>query len=134
MNNHYVKYTIFPEIKKGKRYYYAGRSYRQKIDPTRAGKTKGSGKSKIVTKKIYLGTANDILNKLFEGTKKSPQIVSSKEFGLPMAILKIAQEINLIEIIDEVLPYKVKGIKASEFILISAISKLNGSISNETLL
>ncbi len=126
----FKKYTIFPEIKKGNRYYYAGTTYRVKVDPSNSGTTRGSGKSKVVTEKIYLGTAHDILDKLFN-SKKSPQKVHSKEFGLPMAILKVAQEINLPEIIDEVIPYNVRGIKASEFILISAISKLNGSISKD---
>src|SRR3972149_5112813 len=130
MNKNFAKYTIFPEIKKGKRYYYAGTTYRVKIDPSNSGKIRGSGKSKVITEKIYLGTTFDILNKLFNA-KKSSQKIRSKEFGLSMAILKLAKEIGLEDIIDEVLPYKVKGIKASEFILISAISKLNGSCSKE---
>lgn len=130
MSNRFAKYTIFPEIKKGHKYYYAGRTYRQKISPQHSGKTRGSGKSKVVCEKIYLGTAQDVLSKLFDA-KKSPQAVSSKEYGLPMSILKLAQDTGIIDIIDEVLPYKVRGIKASEFIIISAISKLNGSISKE---
>jgi hypothetical protein len=83
-----------------------------------------------VCDKIYLGTAQDVLSKLFDA-KKSPQQVFSKEFGLPMSVLKLSQDTGLMEIIDEVLPYKVRGIKASEFIIISAISKLHGSISKE---
>lgn len=130
MNNRFAKYSIFPEIKKGHKYYYAGRTYRQKISPQHSGKTRGSGKSKVICEKIYLGTAQDILSKLL-GAKKSPQVVSSKEYGLPMSILKLAQDTGIIDIIDEVLPYKVRGIKASEFIIISAISKLHGSISKE---
>ncbi|MBI5207345.1 MAG: hypothetical protein HY934_06080 [Candidatus Firestonebacteria bacterium] len=98
----FKKYTIFPEIKKGNRYYYAGTTYRVKVDPSNSGTTRGSGRSKVVTKKIYLGTAHDILTKLFD-LKKSLQKVHSKEFGLPMAILKVAQEINLTDIIDKIL-------------------------------
>ena len=130
MKGRYAKYTIFPEIKKGHKYYYAAKSYRQKINPEHTGKTKGSGKSKVVCDKLYLGTAQDILTKLFDA-KKSPQQVFSKEFGLPMSVLKLSQDTGIMEIIDEVLPYKVRGIKASEFIIISAISKLHGSISKE---
>lgn len=130
MNNRFSKFTIFPEIKKGHKYYYAGRTYRKKVDPGHSGKTRGSGKSKVICEKIYLGTAADILTKLFSA-KTSPQEVSSKEFGLPMSILKLAQDIGVMDIIDEVLPYKVRGIKASEFIIISAISKLHGSISKD---
>lgn len=130
MNNRFAKYTIFPEIKKGHKYYYAGRTYRQKISSQDSGKTRGSGKSKVVCEKIYLGTAQDILSKLFDA-KKSPREVSSKEYGLPMSVLKLAHDTGIMDIIDEILPYKVRGIKASEFIVISAISKLNGSISKE---
>src|SRR3972149_908842 len=91
MNKNFAKYTIFPEIKKGKRYYYAGTTYRIKIDPSNSGKIRGSGKSKVITEKIYLGTAFDILNKLFNA-KKSSQKIRPKELGLPMAILKLAKE------------------------------------------
>jgi len=130
MNKRYAKFTIFPEIKKGHKYYYAARTYREKINPEDTGKTRGSGKSKVVCNKIYLGTAQDVLSKLFDA-KKSPQQVFSKEFGLPMSVLKLAQDTGIMDIIDEVLPYKVRGIKASEFIIISATSKLHGSISKE---
>ncbi len=130
MKGRFDKYNIFPEIKGGNKYYYAGKTYRVKLNPKDKGKTRGSGKSKVVNEKIYLGTAKDILMKLFD-SKKSPQKVLSKEYGLPMSILKLSKEIGLMNIIDEVLPYRVKGIKASEYIIISAISKLNGSISKD---
>jgi len=130
MINRFSKFTIFPEIKKGHKYYYAARTYREKINPQHSGKTRGSGKSKVICDKIYLGTAEDVLTKLFSA-KTSPQEVSSKEFGLPMSVLKLAQDTGIMDIIDEVLPYKVRGIKASEFIIISAISKLHGSISKD---
>jgi transposase len=129
MNIPLSKARIVTDIINGKKYFYAVWSYRQKINKNHTGKTKGSGKSKIITHKKYLGTEKAILEKIT--SKKTPQSVYSKEYGLPMSILSIAKEIGLIEIIDEVLPYKVKGVKASEFILISAISKLNGSISKE---
>lgn len=130
MVSRFSKFTIFPEIKKGNKYYYAAKTYREKINPQHSGKTRGSGKSKVICDKIYLGTAEDVLTKLFSA-KTSPQEVSSKEFGLPMSVLKLAQDTGIMDIIDEVLPYKVRGIKASEFIIISAISKLHGSISKD---
>lgn len=130
MKRDFSKYTIFPENKKGNKYYYAARTYRVKLNPENVGKTKGSGKSKVVCEKIYLGTAQEVLSKL-TGEDKEPQNISSKEYGLPMALYKLANDIGVMEIMDEVLPYKVKGIKASEFIIISAISKLHGSISKD---
>jgi len=130
MSKDFSKYTIFPEIKKGHKYYYAARTYRVKINPEQAGKTRGSGRSRVVCEKIYLGTAQEVLSKL-TGRDKEPQKMSSKEYGLPMAVYTLAHDIGLMEIMDEVLPYTVKGIRASEFILISAISKLHGSISKD---
>jgi transposase len=130
MINRFARFTIFPEIKKGHKYYYAAKTYRKKINPQHSGKTRGSGKSKVICEKIYLGTAEDVLTKLFSA-KTSPQEVSSKEFGLPMSVLKLAHDTGIMDIIDEVLPYKVRRIKASEFIIISAISKLHGSISKD---
>lgn len=130
MERDFSKYTIFPENKKGNKYYYAARTYRVKLNPENAGKKKGSGQSRVVCEKIYLGTAQEVLSKL-TGSGESPQKISSREYGLPMSVYTLAQDIGLMEIMDEALPYKVKGIKASEFIIISAISKLQGSISKD---
>jgi len=131
-----ARYRISLETRNGHEYYYATRSYRQKIEKTSLqqssmsrSKIKGSGKSKVVHEKKYLGTSQTILQKLFQSEKVEK--ISSKEYGLPMAIYQLAQDIGLMEIMDEALPYQVKGIKASEFILISTISKLQGSISKE---
>jgi transposase len=130
MDKDFSKFTIFPEFKKGHRYYYAARTYRVKINPEQTGKTRGSGKSKVACEKIYLGTAQDILSKL-AGSENEPQKISSREYGLPTAVYKLAQDVGIMDIMDTVLPYTVKGIKASEFIIISAISKLHGSISKD---
>jgi len=124
------KARLITEIINGKKYFYAAWSYREKIDKDKAGKIKGSGKSKVITHKKYLGTEKAVLEKL-TSSRNFPQKVYSKEYGLPMSVFNIAKEIGLFEIIDDVLPYKVNGVKASEFIIISAISKLNGSISKE---
>ena len=55
---------IYPKIISGKEYYYLQYSTRQKIDSNDSGKTKGSGKSKIKTNSVFLGTAESIKNKL----------------------------------------------------------------------
>ena len=48
----------------GNTYYSYICTYRVKVDPESAGKTKGSGKSKVVTESHYLGTAETILEKI----------------------------------------------------------------------
>ena len=44
----------------GHTYYYAQRSCRVKLDPADKGKTKGSGKSRVRSEMIYLGSAEQI--------------------------------------------------------------------------
>ena len=45
---------IYPRTVNGKTYYYLQRSWREKLDPHTTGKTRGSGKSRVRTEKIYL--------------------------------------------------------------------------------
>ncbi len=48
-------------------YYYYRRTYRVKVDPKNEGKKgPGTGKSKVITENIYLGTAEDIKKKFTE--------------------------------------------------------------------
>ena len=59
MAGHIYKKTI-----KGNTYYYYQENYREKITATTtaeiSGKTKGTGKSRVKSKSIYLGTAEQI--------------------------------------------------------------------------
>ena len=55
---------IYPKIINGKTYYYLQSIYREKINPNDKGKNRGSGKSKVKTKNIYLGSASAIKKKL----------------------------------------------------------------------
>jgi hypothetical protein len=57
---------IYSKKSKGHTYYYLQRSYRVKIDLTNKGKTKGSGKSKVKTETIYLGSAASIRERLLK--------------------------------------------------------------------
>ncbi|SFM73611.1 hypothetical protein [Thermodesulforhabdus norvegica] len=101
--------------KRGNRKYYS-RSYRVKVDPNATGKTRGSGKSKVVTQQVYLGTAEDILKLIEEARKhQEPKKVSSRQFGLPMALFEVAERIGLRDI--RVIPGKVCGISRGDFVL-----------------
>ena len=117
--------TIIARKRGNKKYYYYSRSYRVKIDPNATGKVKGSGKSKVVTQQVYLGTAEDIL-KLIEEAKKhqEPKKASSRQFGLPMALFEMAERIGLRDIINKVVPGKICGISPGDFILIAAINRV----------
>ena len=115
-----------------RKYYYYSRSRRVKIDPNASGKTKGSGKSKVVTEQIYLGTAEDVLEKLSRLTyDPQPVELESKEFGLPMALFAMAERVGLRDIINDVVPGKVKGISVGDFILLSAINRVGNQTPKE---
>ncbi|MBU1626787.1 hypothetical protein KKB18_05395 [bacterium] len=55
---------IFPKKIKGKTYYYLQSTYREKLKSSDKGKVRGSGKSRVRTKSVYLGTAESILERL----------------------------------------------------------------------
>ena len=53
------------EVKRGRKYhYYYRHSQRIKLDGSLGGKARGSGPSRVVTKNIYLGKAEDIVRRV----------------------------------------------------------------------
>ncbi|MFO8056161.1 MAG: hypothetical protein R6V10_02545 [bacterium] len=76
---------IYPKVINGKTYYYLQKTYREKIEGSGSGKTKGSGKSRVRTKSIYLGTAQSIMERL--NRAKEPVEARHREFGLFAAAL-----------------------------------------------
>jgi hypothetical protein len=53
------------EVKRGRKYhYYYRHSQRIKVDGSLDGKTRGSGPSRVVTKNVYLGKAEDIVRRV----------------------------------------------------------------------
>jgi len=107
------------------------RTYRVKIEPNQQGKTRGSGKSKVVTESYYLGTAETILEKL---THEVPAEIYNKAFGLPCALWKMVQEIGLIDIVNRVVPAKRdRQVSLGEYIAIAAINQVGHTASKKAL-
>ena len=77
-------------------YYVYQESYRVKISSNDSGKKRGSGKSKVCSKTVYLGSAEKILE-LFQGNE-APITVQVRNFGLIGAAYQTAIEINLPQI------------------------------------
>ena len=71
-------------------HYYLQKSYRTKVDPKDSGKIKGTGKSKVASQTIYLGTAESIKNRLL--TIREPLEIKNKHFGFVTAQLSVAEE------------------------------------------
>ncbi len=80
-------------------YYVYQETYRTKVDPKNSGKIKGSGKSKVCTKAVYLGSADKIFQSLQE--KREPVSVATRHFGLVGAAYQTAHEIDLPRILSE---------------------------------
>jgi hypothetical protein len=53
--------TIISKKRGKKTYYYYQEVYREKLHDEHSGTVRGTGKSKVHTRSIYLGTAEDIL-------------------------------------------------------------------------
>ena len=118
-----------------RRYYYYSRSYRVKLDPAATGKTKGSGKSRVISDQVYLGTAEEVLQKLsrLATAAAEPVEVHNRQFGLPVALFEMAERIGLREIINCVAPGKVKGINVGDFVLLAAINRVGNHTTKEQM-
>ncbi len=56
--------------KRGKKtYYYYKESFRVKLSPDSSGKARGSGKSRVTSRAIYLGTAEDVRDAVTRGNE-----------------------------------------------------------------
>jgi hypothetical protein len=78
----------------GRRYYYLQHSCRTK-------KQKGTP-SKAKTSSVYLGTAENLLERLQQS--KRPLEVEHKEFGFIAALMQVSNELGLIELLQEYMP------------------------------
>ncbi len=132
-NNQTLGAIIFKQ--RGKhRYYYYSRSHRVKLDPGASGKTRGSGKSRVVSEQVYLGTAEDVLQKLRSQQKAGePNEVRNKQFGLPVALFEMAERIGLREVINSEVAGKIKGISIGDFALIAAINRVGNHTPKESM-
>ena len=89
--------TICAERKGTNVYYVYRESYREKIEREDSGKTRGSGKSRVRTRAVYLGTAEKILNAM-ERTRE-PVSVRLRRFGLVAAAYQTSTEIGMQDIL-----------------------------------
>jgi len=122
---------IYKKIINGKPYYYLQSSYREKIDPSDFGKSRGTGKSKVLTKTTYLGSAATIKKKLL--AIREPVEVKSIHFGFVAAIYKTAEETGLIDLLKKNITGKRHGIENWKYFLIAIINRLQHATSKEQM-
>ena len=99
---------IYPKVINGKTYYYLQKTYREKIKSKDSGKTRGSGKSRVRTRSVYLGTARSIMERLSKS--QDPVEVRHRDFGLVAAALQTAKEIGLVDLLREHIPGERYGV------------------------
>jgi len=122
---------IYSKTINGKQYYYLQKSYRVKIDTENSGKEKGSGKSKVVSKTEYLGTAETIKKKL--QTFREPIEINNRHFGLVTSLLSISKEIGLIDLLQKHITGERNGIENWKYFLLAIINRLQHATSKEQI-
>lgn len=126
-SKHYVGESITSKTTGGRKYYYFHKTYRTKVNPSQKGKTRGSGKSKVITEEVYLGTAETILRKIKENQR--PLKAKSKFFGLECAALSIIDELEIIQTIDKHVPKRNQGHSVGEYMGVASINRICGPTS-----
>jgi transposase len=102
--------TIIKKIKKGRPYYYAVESRRVE------------GKPRIVWQK-YLGTVDAIVKRAEAAEPEVPREVDIFELGGVCALARIAQRLELEELICEVVPKRDQGPSVGQYMLLAAINR-----------
>jgi transposase len=115
----------------GNTYYYYKTTWREKIDATTRGKTRGSGKSRVRTRSEYLGTADTIYKQLKERTP--PLEVRHRAFGFVAAIYQTAVEIGLVSLLRQHIPGKRYNLPRWLYFLLPIINRLQHATSKQRM-
>jgi transposase len=102
--------TIIRKKKKGRPYYYAVESARV------------NGRPRIVWQK-YLGTVQSIVARADPARPPAPKETVIFEAGGVAALLRMAQRLDLMALIDEVVPKRDQGPSVGQYLLLAAINR-----------
>ncbi|KJU82293.1 transposase-like protein [Candidatus Magnetobacterium bavaricum] len=114
-----------------KSYYIYQETYRKKINLKDTGKIKGSGKSKVCTRTIYLGNADEIIRNIKE--KRTPAEVEVRNLGLVSAAYQAAKSIKLQEIFKKHIPGNRNGIPSWVFFFVTILNRIEQSTSKNKM-
>jgi transposase len=112
-------------------YYVYRETYRVKINPEDQGKKRGSGKSAVRTKAVYLGSAERILKLVQE--KREPLDITLHEFGLVAAAYQTAAEIGLQDILAKHIPGERGGLARWVYFFLTIINRLDHATSKNRM-
>jgi transposase len=102
--------TIIHKMKKGRPYYYAVESARV------------NGKPRIVWQK-YLGTVDAIVKRLAQTRPEKPHEAVLFEAGGVAALLRIAQRLDLLGVIDAAVPKREQGPSVGHYMVLAALNR-----------
>jgi hypothetical protein len=119
--------SICARKQSGKTYYAYQESYRVKLNREDDGKKRGSGKSKVVTRSVYLGSAEKILKCIQD--RKEPLGVGLRQFGLVAAAYQTASEIDLQDILMRHMPGDRGGVPLWIYFFSGIINRLDHATS-----
>lgn len=102
--------SLIKKIKKGNSYYYAVESARV------------NGKPRIVWQK-YLGTLDSIIKRTEKAKPAAPKEAVLFEAGAVAALLRITQRLNVLELIDEIVPKREQGPSVGNYMILAALNR-----------
>jgi len=123
--------TIITRKQGNNTYYLYQETYREKINKKDFGKSRGSGKSKVHTRSIYLGSAETIL-KCIKGNR-SPVKVNTRNFGMTAAAYQAACFIDLPQILMKHIKGERFGTNLWIYFFITVINRLDSATSKEKM-
>jgi transposase len=107
--------TIIKRKIAGGTYYYLSHSYRAK-EPGQ------KGKGRVKTKQVYLGTAEDVLQKITQ--MQVPESLVARSFGIEAAALQVVRKLDLVNIIDRHVEKRQQGLSVGQYLAVAAINRL----------
>lgn len=118
--------------KEGSNTYYVYReTFRVKLNQQDNGKKRGTGKSRVCTRAVYLGTADRILKSLQE--KKEPLSITTRHFGVVAAAYQTSKEIGLQEILMKHIPGQRAGIPRWVYFFLAVLNRLDHATSKNKM-
>jgi len=122
---------IYPKKIRNRIYYYCQQTYRQKIDPRDSGKTRGTGRSRVKTESVYLGSAASILARLKQ--RDGPIETHTRDFGFVAAVYQTAVEIGLVGLLEKHIRGRRFGMPRWLFFLLPIINRLGHATSKQRM-
>lgn len=112
-------------------YYAYQESFRVKVDQGKMGKTRGSGRSKVCTRSIHLGSAESIVSRL--QSSREPISISARAFGLVSAAYQTAKEVGLQDVLVKHLSGQRAGVPLWIYFFVSIVNRLDHATSKNKM-